>query len=777
MAERAVLGALAAVSLSCSAPLGEGPDAGGGSAPNGATSLSATLTWFREGSAGPSRYRIRITATNRTGAPAARAPLAWQTASPLDSVIGPSSVGPEGRAELDWLPGGASEAVHHLEIRSGEQATVRIIAMGGTQGDSTSFQLATIDTVGAVVPDGIDVQVVDGGGHPVAGVALRVVVSSGGDANGSAVLLADDSGRVVNPWRLGREAGPQSALVSLLPGASGLRLRAVRTGEMAAPGAPLTLRAMALPGTPHRMSLPATMLEADAIGARLPLLATVEDRFGNVQLQPPLTLQSADTGVVRVAPDGGLLAAGPGMARVRVSAGAVHDSVMVRVIQVPVAVEAGGPGLVLTRIGGRAVLAGRVTDRLGTTIEGAAPQYRILAPELVALASGDTLVALAEGTALVAVEYHPLADTIAIAVAPVPASMVLARVADTLDLDERRPVVVQVFDSGGTPLTRKMLRLVSSDTSRVQVRAPDTLLAVLPGETDIMVRSGALQATLQVTVEGVALLADGVRSSDPAAIAAARTLELTNGRVRLRWHPAVAERGGFEMDTRIGRQWSAATVRGAGDWLYVTSSVVTEPTSITLVEASPGQVAVAMRFGDHRFDPVLGKFPSHYQNEPFPFTRTLWLRPREYGYFTWVEIERTMVWKGTELEVGFGGIFGPATIRTGHSALLTDTLSKHVELNLAPVPDAAELDRYGDPLLRVLVPLPEAAMITPVFPGWGFGSIYVHRLHYESYGAYLYAAPRSAAASPRTVCVDAWAQAPFPLRGLTPAEIAGCGAS
>lgn len=773
MAARAVLGTLVAASLSCSAPLGEDPKAGEDSAPNAVTSLSAVLTWFRQDSAGPGRYRIHVVATNRDGAAAAGAPLTWLAASAQDSVIGPSRVGPDGRADLDWLPGGTPAAVHHLEIRSGLHATVRIVALG----DSTSPQGATMDTVGAVVPGGIDVQVLNPSGRPVGGVALQVTSSSGGDATGSKVLLTDDNGRAVSPWHLGTEAGPQSVVIRFLPGVGGLRLRAVRTGELAAPGAPLTLKAMALPGTPHRVNLPATILEADAIGARLPLIATAEDRFGNVLLQPRLVLQSADTGVVRVASDGGILTAGPGMTRVRVSVGLVRDSVMVRVLQAPVAIEAGGPGPVLTRIGGRAALTGRVIDRLGTTVEGAAPRYRILTPGFVDLASADTLVALAEGTALVAVEYLRLADTIEVAVAPVPASIVLDRAADTLDLDEQRPVMVQVFDSGGARLTRKVLSLHSGDTSRVKVRAPDTLVAVLPGETDIVVRSGALQATVQVTVEGVALLADGVRSSDPAAISAARTLELTNGRVRLRWHPAVAERGGFEMDTRIGRQWSAATVRGAGDWLYVTSSVVTEPTSITLVEASPGQVAVAMRFGDHRFDPVLGKFPAHYQNEPFPFTRTLWLRPREYGYFTWVEIERTMIWKGTELEVGFGGIFGPATIRTGHAALLTDTLQKHVELNLAPVPDAAELDRYGDPLLRVLVPLPEAAMITPVFPGWGFGSIYVHRLHYESYGAYLYAAPRSAAASPRTVCMDAWAQAPFPLRGLTPTEIAGCGAS
>ncbi len=89
---------------------------------------------------------------------------------------------------------------------------------------------------------------------------------------------------------------------------------------------------------------------------------------------------------------------------------------------------------------------------------------------------------------------------------------------------------------------------------------------------------------------------------------------------------------------------------------------------------SPGQVAIAMRFGNHQFDPGTG-YPSYYQITPFPFTRTLWLRPREYGYFSWTEIERTMVWTGTELEVGFGGVFGPGTVRTGQISFRTDTLT------------------------------------------------------------------------------------------------------
>jgi hypothetical protein len=136
-----------------------------------------------------------------------------------------------------------------------------------------------------------------------------------------------------------------------------------------------------------------------------------------------------------------------------------------------------------------------------------------------------------------------------------------------------------------------------------------------------------------------------------------------------------------------------------------------------------------------------------------------------------------MPWQGTELEVGFGGLFGPARIATGQVQFRTDTLTANNNFNLTPVPDAALFDLDGDPLMRVLVPLPEAPMISPNFPGWGYGSVFVHRLDYQSYGAYMYAAPRSLPVSPRQLCQQAWATAPFPLRTLSAAEAAHCGGS
>jgi len=768
------------VCLSCTIPLDERSLGGEGSPTAAAAELTAHLTWFRHDSSGPDEYLIEVQSLDLGRAPLPRSPLSWVAASPLDSVAGPALTGMDGRADIVWRPHRLVEdGARFLEIRSGTGAVVRLATASAPSSseDGTALLLpGSPDTVGATVREGVRVEVVDAHGRPVPGVPLRLEVPVGSGSTSQHSVVTDRVGRMTVDWHLGTSAGSQSVSIRFESRVVDLQLRDVRSGQASSPGSRLTVRRTALPASATSVTLADSSLAADAVGAQLRILAAARDKHGNVVLQPRLHLATLDSSVVQPQADGTLRTTGPGSTMVRVNTGDAVDTLRVTVTRRPVTLQATSASPLLTRIGGRTDVSAAISDRLGSPLRATGLQFRSLTTSILGLAGVDSVVALAPGTGSIEVGYGGLYDTVTIAVAQVPASVVLARAVDTMDLDQVGSVPAQVFDSGGTLIVGAPIRLQSDDVSRVAPLAADSFVAALPGEATLKVISGRAQASYRVTVEGVALLVDGVRTFDPAAVAVARSLELINGRVRLRWHPGLSERGGFEMDVRTGATWNGATVRGAGDWLYVTSTVLTEPTSITVVDAGPAQVAIAMRFGNHRFDPVLAKYPSYYQNEPFPFTRTLWLRPREYGYFSWTEIERTMVWPNTELEIGFGGMFGPATIRTGAITFQTDTLHHHNRFNVASVPDAAELDLRGDPLMRVLVPLPEAPMISPLFPGWGYGSVYVHRSVYESYGAYLYAAPRALAVSPRQTCANAWTQAPFTLRALTAPELAACGA-
>lgn len=765
--------------LSCSDPLEVPVIAPPAGSTGPVMELSAQLAAYRRDSTGEAQYRIVVRALDRAGRMVPGAELSYRTLVWTDSVICPALFGPDGSATLTWLTRDTLAPLHLLELNSGESGVLRIAGRPGgavDQGEPLPTSPVPVDTVGAQVSGGIAVRVLDSAGFPVRHQTIYLRVVEGGGAVGQPSLVTDSGGNARTQWRFGSIAGLQSVKITV-PWLGGGRLVDLRSGNSAPQGSALTIGGIALPGAPHQLVLGVEKVESDAIGARIRIPALGHDVYGNLIAQPRFTLDSPDTNVARKHPDGSLRTAGAGVAKVYVTAGQAKDSLYLVVNQKPVAVTLKAGLGVLSKLGGRTAVKADAIDRLGAPVPSATPNVRNLTPTVVGMIGADSIVALQQGVGLIEASLGGIVDTLSVAVVQVPARILVPRSADTLAIDQTSVVVAEVYDSGGTLISDPQLMVSTGDASVIGIRAPATLNALLPGEATVTVQSGPAIVGYRVTVEGVALLVDGMRASGASALTGARSLELTNGRIRLRWHPAMSERGGFEMDTRIGDTWYPANMRGAGDWLYVTSTVLTEPTSIVVLEDTPARFGIAMRFGGHRFDPVLEKFPAHYQNEPFPFTRTLWLSPRQYGYFSWTELERVMQWEGTELEVGFGGLFGPASITSGHEQLRTDSMTEHVLLDANPVPDAASFDLDGDLLMRILVPLPEAPMISPVFPGWGYGSVYVHRMDYQSYGAYLYAAPRIAATTGRQLCAEAWSTAPFALRSLTAEELAGCGAS
>ncbi len=365
-------------------------------------------------------------------------------------------------------------------------------------------------------------------------------------------------------------------------------------------------------------------------------------------------------------------------------------------------------------------------------------------------------------------------DTLIVQVIQRPARLEAARLNLVARIGDTLPLPWRAVDSGGTEVvdTPISVRAVGEE---LLSSADGWLTAILPGHTRLEASVDGLTSTVDVRVLGVVLVADGNVVTQPGSILGARDIEVRNSRLRLRWHPGVWERGGLEVDSRSGLAWLPATTRGHGDWLYVASTVVTEPTQVDVITLSDSLVGVRMRFGDHRFRPQVHGFPDTYREQAYPFSRTFWLARGEDGYFSWVQLDSSMTWQGIEHEIGFGGVFGPGRIRTADDDFAIEAQSGHRWTNPGWKVDAAEFRLTGDPLVRVLVPLPGMQMITPVFPGFGSGSVYVHNPFSQSYGAYLYAAPATRAQAARTVCGHAWERAPFALPRPTDAELAACG--
>ncbi len=398
-----------------------------------------------------------------------------------------------------------------------------------------------------------------------------------------------------------------------------------------------------------------------------------------------------------------------------------------------------------------------------------------LDPDSATVDGFGMVTAVGMGSARIVAIFGTLRDTALISVAPVVAH--IERTIDTLVLpiDSLRPLPFVVRDSGGAVLPPAAITMRSSGSAAVELARGGSLLGVLPGRGSLVVSAGELTDSVPLSVRGVVVLADGQRVTSPGSLLGATEIEVRNGRVRLKWDPSLGLRAGFGMSVWVNGAWIQATVNGAADWLYIANNVITEPTSIDLLTVSDSVVALRMRMGNHWFLPQSVGYPLSYVDEPHPFSRTIWLRRGEWGYYSWIDLEEPLNYTGIEHEIGFGGLWGPGRVRTAEVDFRTESMQAHNRYNLDWGPDAVEFVRDGDPLRRVIVPLPGAPMITPVFPGWGYGSVYVHRNDDKSYGAYLFAAPESYVLATREICQRAWREAPFPLPSISDAELAACG--
>lgn len=417
----------------------------------------------------------------------------------------------------------------------------------------------------------------------------------------------------------------------------------------------------------------------------------------------------------------------------------------------------------------------------GRSLEATELDWVSLTPTIAEVTDSGQMIPLDRGVARIRVFWGGVSDSIAISVDPVVASLVPLGTVDTLRLDEETPLPIRALDSGGVEIRTPRYTLDPVGTGLVTLTDENGVRGELPGPVQVLVRADDQSLQLNVLVEGVAVLVDGNRQRSPGVVTPSEEVMVTNGRLRLRWRPALSEKAGFEVDTRVGTGWTTATGGPWGDWLYPTSTVTQLPTRVEVVSVDSVEARVDMRFDNHRFDPVLGRFPPEFTEQANPFTRSTWLRAGERGYYSFVvmdtiiDVPPTPRW--IENEIGWGGVWGPATIRHRAGAFRTDTMSRTTILpGSGPgVVDAVEFIRDGDPLIRVLVPLPGGEMISPVFPGWGFGSVYLHHYLVKSYGAYMYVAPRESARSARFLCERAWTEAPFPLPQAPPTELASCG--
>jgi hypothetical protein len=230
--------------------------------------LSGDLQTGTVGAPLPAPLQVRV--QDRLGAPIAGHPVTFAVLQGGGSVAaGTVTTGGDGTASTLWTLGPGASASHQVSAVTGNglSAVFTATAQPGAPAElvATAGQGQSA-VVGTPVPVAPAVQVRDGFGNPVPGIAVGFAVGSGGGsvAGGSAVTTGGGFA-AAGGWTLGTTAGPNT-LLATVPGLP-----------------PLTFTATGQPGPPAAVAVQAGQGQTAPAGSAVPIAPAVRvsDQFGN----------------------------------------------------------------------------------------------------------------------------------------------------------------------------------------------------------------------------------------------------------------------------------------------------------------------------------------------------------------------------------------------------------------------------------------------------------------------------------------------------------------
>jgi hypothetical protein len=509
-----------------------------------------------------------------------------------------------------------------------------------------------------------------------------------------------------------------------------------------------------------------------SLGDSAVLQAVALDARGQPLAPGSVAWRSLDAAVVGVPAPGVLVGLAPGTGRVEASSNGAADTVVVRVEQVPVSLALTAPTDSLKALSDTIQLSVYAQDARGNAFVPTGAVWTSLNPSVVQVNGTGRAVSVANGSTPVIVQVGAHADTVTLHVQQILATIALQAVR-ALAVGDSVRVAAQGLDARGNPLPGAQVSFSSLSPGVVSVESSGTARGISTGTGIVLATSGDVADTLLLPVVEVAqVFVGGVAQTATGSVPVDAPIVITNGHLRLRIRSILDSASHYIEYKNAAGEWVNANEAREGDWTYYGSSVLTRATSVEVISVKPGEVAVRWTYGNHVM-PVIYDAPSY----SYRFSKTVWLRAGESGYYAQIQsLDPTPAGVGErEHEIGWGGVWGDGTIRTRETTLVIDTTSSSVRLNTSWGTDAVELDRTGDPLIRVLVALPGGEYVVPVFPSLR-GGTYLHLLGNSlTYGAYLYVAERADAMSARAVCRQAWTEAPFTLPAVTASQLDQCG--
>jgi len=366
-------------------------------------------------------------------------------------------------------------------------ALLALITSCGDDGTEPRATPTTLEAVGeqaftvsvAATPE-LRVRVLDQRGNGMGGVTVSFTANGGSVAPANPVT--DASGIALAVWNVGKVAGEFSATASV-PGLT-----------------PVGFTATVRPGPVSRIEVGPTGVQLRALGDTVRMSATPMDAHSNVVPDAEVVWSSGDETVVIVDQTGLVTAIGPGSTTVRARVGAVQQGVVVSVVLEPAQVSVSPASHHFTSIGAQHQFTVEVRDASGAVIPGAAVSWSTTDPAVVQVSSAGLATSTGVGAASIVATAGAVADTVAVTVRQVPASLSVTPDSTDLLVGDTVRLTAQVRDAAGTPIPGASIAW-ATDAADVASVTPDGLVtAEGAGSATITATHGTLSGSARVRV-------------------------------------------------------------------------------------------------------------------------------------------------------------------------------------------------------------------------------------------------------------------------------------
>jgi hypothetical protein len=410
------------------------------------------------------------------------------------------------------------------------------IASGNTQSD----------TIGALLGLPLVVRVLTQSGAGIAGVSVQFQASSNGSVSPDPAIT-NASGLATSNWTLRTAPGPDTVIATV----------ASLTGQQAVFTATVSIGRLA-----HLTIIPDTV-RFFKLQDSTALAIEGTDRAFNVVTLGSIAWSTTGPTIASVSSAGLIrsLSRGTTKAIAQDVASGVRDTATVVVSQTPVGIVVTPDADTLNWLGQTAQLTAAASDSGGSPITGVPFSWQSLDSAIAPVSNAGLVQAQTTGAARIVVSYLGVADTAAITVRQVPASVSIAVDPDTLvAFSDTARGGGFVLDSGSALISSATIVWSSSNSAVAELVAPKVVVARGNGSVFVTGSFAALADTETLVVRQ--RLADVQLQPPSATLAIDQTTQ---------FRAVPFDRNGFEIDTAVvpvSGTWRPLHV----DWLDVSAA-------------------------------------------------------------------------------------------------------------------------------------------------------------------------------------------------------------